>query len=84
MKVLATIVVPPHMTVSGGARAAELLSTALAEHCEITVASMMNGADANTDPGEHAVARIPVRSWLPPLVPWSRFCPITQGSFSPQ
>ena len=73
MKVLATIVVPPHMSVSGGARAAELLSTALTEHCEISVASMMNGAGVSADPGEYAVARIPVRSWLPPLVPWSRF-----------
>ena len=43
MKVLAAIVVPPHMSVSGGARAAELLSSALADHCDMTVASMMNG-----------------------------------------
>ncbi|MCC7250779.1 glycosyltransferase family 4 protein [Hyphomicrobium sp.] len=71
MKVLATIVVPPHMSVSGGARAAELLSSALTEHCDITVASMMNGT-GNVDGGGKQAARIPVRSWLPPLVPWSR------------
>jgi starch synthase len=29
MRVLATIIVPPHMSVSGGARAGELLSSAL-------------------------------------------------------
>ncbi len=43
MRVLAAIVVPPHLSVSGGARAAELLSSALMEHCDMTVASMMNG-----------------------------------------
>jgi glycosyltransferase involved in cell wall biosynthesis len=71
MKVLATIVVPPHMSVSGGARAGEALSAALAGQCDMSVASMMNGA--GVDASESPVRRIPVRSWLPPLVPWSRF-----------
>lgn len=73
IKVLATIVVPPHMSVSGGARAGELLSFALAGHCEVSIASMMNGASVSAVPGVGAVTRMPVRSWLPPLVPWSRF-----------
>ena len=73
MKVLATIVVPPHMSVSGGARAAELLSASLAEHCDITVASMMNGEGLPAKDGGRVPARIKVRSWLPPLVPWSKF-----------
>ncbi|MFA6139192.1 MAG: glycosyltransferase family 4 protein [Hyphomicrobium sp.] len=71
MRVLATIVVPPHMSVSGGARAGELLSNALATHCEMTVASMMNGAGV-TDCGGQGATRISVRSWLPPIAPWSR------------
>jgi glycosyltransferase involved in cell wall biosynthesis len=71
MRVLAAIVVPPHMTVSGGARAGELLSNALTRHCDITVASMMNGAGMH-DAGGSAAARMPVRSWLPPMLPWSR------------
>lgn len=66
-RVLAAVVVPPHLSVSGGARAAEQLSAALMPHCDITVASMMNGAGSAA-----AVHRLPVRSWLPPLLPWSR------------
>lgn len=73
MKVLAVVVVPPHMSVSGGARAAELLSSALTEHCEITVASMMNGEGICATAGGRLPRRMPVRSWLPPLVPWSKF-----------
>ena len=71
MRVLATIVVPPHMSVSGGARAGELLSNALTQHCEMTVASMMNGGGM-IDHGGPGAARVSVRSWLPPIVPWSR------------
>ena len=73
MKVLAAIVVPPHMSVSGGARAAELLSSAVADRCDITVASMMNGEGLSTKAGGRLPARVPVRNWLPPLVPWSNF-----------
>lgn len=72
-RVLAAVVVPPHLSVSGGARAAEQLSAALAPHCEISVASMMNGAGAGTAsfaPG--GVRRLPVRSWRPAGIPWSR------------
>jgi starch synthase len=71
MKVLATIVVPPHMSVSGGARAAEALSAALIEHCDVSIASMMNGA--GLDSSTLSAKRIPVRSHLPPYVPWARF-----------
>jgi starch synthase len=73
MKVLAAIVVPPHMSVSGGARAAEFLSSELANHCEMSVASMMNGDGVGALHGDREVTRIAVRSWLPPLIPWSRF-----------
>jgi alpha-maltose-1-phosphate synthase len=73
MKVLAVIVVPPHMSVSGGARAAELLSTALGQHCDMTVASMMNGEGLSLTAGGPRPSRTPVKSWLPPLVPWSKF-----------
>jgi glycosyltransferase involved in cell wall biosynthesis len=73
IRVLAAVVVPPHLSVSGGARAAEQLSAALAPHCDITVASMMNGTAAGTAsfaPGR--ARRVAVRSWRPAGVPWSR------------
>jgi glycosyltransferase involved in cell wall biosynthesis len=73
IKVLAAIVVPPHLSVSGGARAGELLSAALAERCDVTVANMMGGEAGNTHSPTRGIRRIPVRTWLPPLVPWSRF-----------
>lgn len=72
IRVLATIVVPPHLTVSGGARAGELLSSALTRYCEVSVASMMNGEGVPADTDADQATRIPVSSWLPPLVPWSR------------
>ncbi|MEX6505849.1 glycosyltransferase family 4 protein [Jiella sp. M17.18] len=62
MRVLAAIVVPPHLTVSGGARAGEALSAALADRCDITVANMMGGDPAI---GGHAT-RVAVRTSLPP------------------
>jgi len=73
-RVLAAIVVPPHMSVSGGARAGEQLSAALAPHCRMSVASMMNGAGAGTAgaAGESMVRRIPVRASRRPVLPWSR------------
>lgn len=72
IRVLAAVVVPPHLAVSGGARAAEQLSAALASHCDMTVASMMNGAGAGTQNLSPAsVKRVRVRSWLPRGVPWS-------------
>lgn len=40
MKVLAAIVIPPHLSVSGAVNAAKSLSTALAEYCTIDVALM--------------------------------------------
>jgi glycosyltransferase involved in cell wall biosynthesis len=69
LRVLATVVVPPHLSVSGGARAAEQLSAALSPHCDITFASMMNGIGNG---GDTPMPRLPVRSWLPSGLPWSR------------
>jgi glycosyltransferase involved in cell wall biosynthesis len=66
MRVLAAIVVPPHLSVSGGARAGELLSSALAGHCDMTIASMLS--DGSVTAG--LVRRKRVTSRLPPLVPW--------------
>lgn len=72
MKVLAAIVVPPHLSVSGAARAAEELSAALAPHCNITVASMLDldGRNLAAD-GARSPARFPVRTSLPFSVPES-------------
>jgi starch synthase len=69
IRVLAAVVIPPHMSVSGAARAAELLSAALAEHCHVTLASMMNGGNV---PGSvDAIRRVQVESGLPQVMPWS-------------
>jgi glycosyltransferase involved in cell wall biosynthesis len=54
------------MSVSGGARAAEQLSAALLPHCDIRVASMMDSA------GGSVVPHLPVSTWLPRGLPWSR------------
>ncbi len=67
MRVLATLIVPPHMSVSGGARAGEQLSAALARECRMSVASMLAAPG-----GSAAVTRVPVRTWLPPGLPWTR------------
>lgn len=73
MRVLSAIVVPPHLSVSGGARAGERLSAALTRHCDVTVASMMNAASAQgVLAGDRPVRRIPVDTWLPPVIPWSK------------
>jgi glycosyltransferase involved in cell wall biosynthesis len=66
MNVLAAVVTPPHLSVSGAGRAAERLSAALAPHCRVTVASMM--PEATHDP---AVRHLPVRVRLPLGFPWS-------------
>lgn len=69
IRVLAAVVIPPHMSVSGAVRSAELLSAALAQHCHVTFASMMN---ASTAPGcVDAITRVPVESRLPRVLPWS-------------
>ena len=66
MRVLAAIVAPPHLSVSGGARAGEQLSAALASSCDITVANMMS-----EDFGEATArdarrpSRVPVKTSLP-------------------
>lgn len=69
IRVLAAVVIPPHMSVSGAARGAELLSAALAKHCHVTLASMMNCSNV---PGcADAIRRVQVESWLPPALPWT-------------
>jgi glycosyltransferase involved in cell wall biosynthesis len=70
IKVLAAIVAPPHLSVSGAGRAAEQLSIALARHCDITVASMM-GAQMH-EAEASGIRRVPVKVGLPPMLPWSR------------
>ena len=68
IRVLAAIIVPPHLSASGGARAGRSLSEALAGVCDVTVASM-SGVDASR-PGRartHAA-----RTSLPP---WARLLP---------
>ncbi|WP_424138758.1 glycosyltransferase family 4 protein [Roseomonas chloroacetimidivorans] len=67
LRILAAIVAPPHLHVSGAARAAEQLSEALSPYCDITVASMMSGSEESAP-----VRHLPVRCWLPPVMPWSR------------
>jgi starch synthase len=61
MRVLAAIIVPPHLSASGGARAGLRLTEALAEHCDVTVAAM---SAIDSDRGS-AAPRVEVRSWLP-------------------
>ena len=71
IKVLSAIVVPPHLSVSGGARAGEQLSASLTPYCDVTVATMMAGVPADSaQPGAVKVKRAPVECALPPLVPW--------------
>ena len=73
IKVLSAIVIPPHMSVSGAARAAEQLSSALALHCDVTVASMLNEGDTGgTISQPNSCKRIATRSRLPPLIPWAK------------
>lgn len=68
IRVLSAIVVPPHMSVSGGARAGEFLSGALAGRCLMTVANMMGDHGAVSA----GIRRLDVRTRLPPGLPWSR------------
>jgi len=63
MRILAAIVVPPHLSASGAARAGLRLSDSLAEYCDITVAAMSN---VDLGSGEQA-RRVTVRSWIPAL-----------------
>jgi glycosyltransferase involved in cell wall biosynthesis len=63
-RVLAAIVVPPHLTVSGGAKAGEELSRALGGFCDMSVASMLgDGERLNED--RNTVHHVPVHSSLP-------------------
>jgi glycosyltransferase involved in cell wall biosynthesis len=60
MRILSAIVAPPHLSVSGAARAAERLNIALAGACDVTVASMMPASTWQC-PASH----VPVRTSLP-------------------
>lgn len=74
LRVLAAVIVPPHLTASGGARAAAQLSDALAPYCAIDLASMMpapNDTPPHSAPHD-AARRLPVRTWLPGPLPWQR------------
>lgn len=71
MRVLGAIIVPPHLSVSGGARAGEELSAALAAHCDMTVASMLPGAARVAPAGARTVRRRQVRVRLPGPLPWA-------------
>lgn len=70
IRVLAAIVAPPHLSVSGAGRAGEQLSIALAEHCEVTIASMMAPQMAAIDDGK--VKRASVKVTLPLPLRWRR------------
>lgn len=77
-RILSAIVVPPHLTASGGASAAEDLSAALTQHCDMTVASMMP-APLRPPHGDDQAVRLRVESYLPALMPWSK---LPQGARS--
>ncbi len=64
MRVLATIIVPPHLMASGGARAGELLSRALSRHCDMTVASMLPGEGETGETTHRAVVRTSLPFYL--------------------
>jgi starch synthase len=73
MKVLAAIIVPPHLSVSGAARAGEMLSAALAPLCDITVASMIDSdTTVSNSFSARLVKRVAVKNRLPPILPWSK------------
>lgn len=71
-RVLAAVVAPPHLSVSGAAKAAEALSEALVPHCDMTFASMVQTPGAQDTSQAGALARLPVHAWLPGPVPWHR------------
>jgi len=51
LRVLAAIVIPPHLVVSGAVNAAKSLSQAVAEHCQVDIALMSN-VERHTQLGE--------------------------------
>lgn len=65
IRVLSAIAVPPHLSVSGGARAGERLSSALAGYCDVTVASMMNGRGESPVGPSPSYRRVSVQTSLP-------------------
>ncbi|HWL04645.1 MAG TPA: glycosyltransferase [Xanthobacteraceae bacterium] len=68
IRVLAAIIVPPHLSASGGANAAERLSAELALHCAVTVASMMPERSRSSSDN---VERHQTRTYLPFGIPCS-------------
>jgi alpha-maltose-1-phosphate synthase len=71
MKILAAIVIPPHLSASGAVNAAIALSKSLARHCDIDVA-MMSDHESESHIGDlrvmqrHATNRLSfTKSWLP-------------------
>jgi starch synthase len=77
LRVLAAVVVPPHLSVSGASRAAERLSEELARHpgIELDIANMGLQPDSGRPEGGGDVPRrLPVASWNP--LSWTaRFLP---------
>ena len=61
MRILAAIIVPPHLSASGGARAGLRLTEALTRYCDIIIATM-SAIDCDRYAADMRVA---VKSWLP-------------------
>jgi glycosyltransferase involved in cell wall biosynthesis len=61
LKVLSTIIVPPHLSASGAARAGFQLTDALSEYCDISIASMYGSYGGQAGPAP----RLTVKAWLP-------------------
>jgi hypothetical protein len=72
MRVVAAIVAPPHLPVTEILHTAEQLSAALMDHCDVTVASMMNEAAQRDTGGGRLPPRISVRTRMPLPQNWSR------------
>jgi glycosyltransferase involved in cell wall biosynthesis len=73
MRVLAAVVVPPHLSVSGASRAAEHLTEALAGYADvdIDIANMSQPAAGGVPHGGGSTPRrLPVRTWNP--LGWTR------------
>ncbi len=62
MKILGAIIIPPHLSASGGARAGERLSEALVGHCDITIASMGPSMLAASGSARRAAVQVRLRA----------------------
>ncbi len=63
MKILAAIIIPPHLNASGAVNAALYLSRALAEYCQLDIA-LMSSADTKEDFGRASLLRLKSRNIL--------------------